>query len=191
MRPRWHLAAVLVAVPPRWWPPAAAVWAVWKLIVRRRAVSVRRRQAHHDVEVLARALMIAFAGGLSLTVALTEARPLLGDAVGDEVDALLRVARRSGLGPGLVAAAGAHTSDLFRRLAASHASGAPMIRGVEAFLEGRRIEERSRALTRARTLPTRLIVPVALLILPGLVLLMLGPLFVERLGDLVGPLVAG
>ncbi len=182
---------VLVAVPSPWWPVVGTVGAgAWLSRWWRRRREVARR-AQVDVEILARSLMIAFAGGLSLPVALEEARPLLGHAVGGEVESLIRAARRSGFGPVLASRGGPHTSELFLRLAAAQASGAPLARGVEAFLERTRIEDRARMLTRARTLPTRLIVPVALLILPGLVLLMLGPLFVNRLGGLVGPLVGG
>ncbi len=190
---RRHLIVLggLLLAPASWWGPLLGLVAVGMLLGRLRRRRAAARRVRLDLEVLARTLVVAFAGGLSLPAALEEARPLLGSQVGAEVTAAMRAARRSGLGPVLASGVGPLTAELFVRLAAAQASGAPMVQGVEAYLERRRIDERARILTRVRTLPTRLIVPVALLVLPGLVLLMLGPVFVNRLGGLVGPLVGG
>lgn len=188
----WLSVPISFFLLPAWsWIPLLALagiaW-VWQSLHLR---AQRKRANWDEVSRLARLLSIGLAGGLSLPVALEESRPLLGKVVGQEVESILRLASRRGLGAGLAIGAGPHTSDLFLRLATAHSSGAPMLRGVEAFLERRRIEDRAQLMTRARTLPTRLIIPVALLILPGLLLLILGPVIVERIGSMLTPLLSG
>ena len=64
-------------------------------------------------------------------------------------------------------------------------TGAPLIPAVSAFAARLRDEERSRQLTAARRLPVKLLFPLALLILPGFLILTIGPAVLgslERLG---------
>jgi tight adherence protein C len=64
-------------------------------------------------------------------------------------------------------------------------TGAPLIPAVSAFAARLRDEERSRQLSAARRLPVKLLFPLALLILPGFLVLTIGPAVLgslERLG---------
>jgi len=64
-------------------------------------------------------------------------------------------------------------------------TGAPLIPAVSGFATRLRSEERSRQLTAARRLPVKLLFPLALLILPGFLILTIGPAVLgslERLG---------
>ncbi len=65
------------------------------------------------------------------------------------------------------------------------ATGAPLAPAVSGYATALRNEERSRQLTAARRLPVKLLFPLALLILPGFLLLTVGPAVLgslERLG---------
>jgi pilus assembly protein TadC len=90
---------------------------------------------------------------------------------------------RWGAAAGLAAAQG-WGERLYRLMGRAAATGAPLVGAVEAFaLEGRHAEH-SRRLEAARRLPVRLVVPLALLILPGFVVLVLGPALMESLARL-------
>jgi hypothetical protein len=56
---------------------------------------------------------------------------------------------------------------------------------LDAFIVTSEEEERARVLERIRTLPVRLIIPLALLLLPGFVLVVVAPGVVETLGGLL------
>lgn len=180
---RWMLwAAVLCATAGSDRLRRVARW-----VRRRKAASGRRYAAESsDVDLLGRLLVLCFAGGLALPEALALACGHLGPQVGGEIENVLRQARRSGMGSAL-AAGGSVTAPLLARLAAAQASGAPMAGAVEAHLEARRLQRRAESLERARTLPIKLMIPVTLLILPGILLLAIGPELLARLPDLLGP----
>jgi hypothetical protein len=55
------------------------------------------------------------------------------------------------------------------------------------MLESDVARERSERLARTRALPVRLMVPVTLLILPGVVILTYGPTLIKLLNDVVVP----
>lgn len=64
-------------------------------------------------------------------------------------------------------------------------TGAPLIPAVSGHAARLRDEERSRQLSAARRLPVKLLFPLALLILPGFLVLTIGPAVLgslERLG---------
>ena len=64
-------------------------------------------------------------------------------------------------------------------------TGAPLEPAVSGYATTLRNEERSRELTAARRLPVKLLFPLALLILPGFLILTIGPAVLgslERLG---------
>ncbi|MEN8114446.1 MAG: hypothetical protein ABFS21_08650 [Actinomycetota bacterium] len=65
------------------------------------------------------------------------------------------------------------------------ATGAPLLPAVSGYASSLRGEERARRLAAARRLPVKLLFPLALLILPGFLLLTVGPAILgslERLG---------
>jgi hypothetical protein len=58
---------------------------------------------------------------------------------------------------------------------------------VRSLLDSDIAAERARRMSQARALPVRLMVPIALLVLPGLVLLIYAPSLLKTLADLSGP----
>lgn len=147
----------------------------------------RRSPAPPDPLLLPRLLVVALSAGLPLTTALAVIARLVPGPAGDDADVLVRAARRGGLAPAL-AAHGDLLDGLPRRLARAHLTGAAMSDAVRAHVHEVSDRRRAAALTRARTLPTRLLVPIALLLLPGFVALVVVPPLVEELGGFLGPL---
>ncbi len=151
---------------------------------------LRRRWTKPDVvgdeavDHLAALVVIGLSASMTLPAALENAARETGGAVTDEVGDLLRRARHRGVARALAETEGP-LSDLATQLAQAQVTGAPMVGAVTAFLSTRRSATRSRLLERARTLPVRLIVPVALFLLPGFIVLVMGPYVIDQLGELV------
>lgn len=128
-------------------------------------------------------LLVQLRSGLSVLAALV--------AVSDSVPqyrnlrTLARVARVSGLVTAL-----RYADDALRpvvaQLARAQRSGASLSEAVRRMLEERLASERARRIARARTLPVRLMIPVTLLMLPGLVLLLYAPSLLAMFEDLIG-----
>ena len=99
---------------------------------------------------------------------------------------LTRVARVAAVS-GLTAAVTHSPNDLrpvVAQLARAQASGAALVSTVRRLLEDDLRDERSRRLEKAKSLPARLMVPVTLLMLPGVVLLVYGPSLVNLYQEL-------
>lgn len=128
--------------------------------------------------VLAELLAIAVAAGLPPASALARVAREVPASVAVEVEAALLEARRRGLEAALLSADGA-SAPVFHLLARSVHSGASVLDALDGHIAVLRGEERSRELVRLRRLPVMLLFPLALLILPGFVLLVLGPMLVE------------
>jgi hypothetical protein len=128
-------------------------------------------------------LLVQLRSGLSVLAALI--------AVSDALPAypslrrVARVARVSGL-----IAAIPHGDDRLRpvlsQLARAQRTGASLSGAVRRMLETELATERARRIARARTIPVRLMVPVTLLMLPGLVLLLYAPSLLGMFDDLTG-----
>lgn len=159
-------------------PVVAAVGALGlgALVIVRRAV--RPIAADDDVALLAELTELGLTSGLTFAAAVEAAT----DAVPGEESARLRRAGRRDRGsadrpeddPGLLVVA---------RRALS--TGAPLLPAVSGYASTLRNEERSRQLTAARRLPVKLLFPLALLILPGFLILTVGPAVLgglQRLG---------
>jgi hypothetical protein len=105
-------------------------------------------------------------------------------------ESLRRVARVA-LVAGLAAAI-PHADDRLRpvvaQLSRAQRSGASLSGAIRRMLDNGLLEERARRIARARTLPVRLMVPVTLLMLPGLVLLLYAPSLLASFEDLTGVL---
>ena len=108
--------------------------------------------------------------------------------VAAELETTLRMARREGMSSALSAGRGQFLRSLFARVALAQASGAPMQEAVGAYLAEARATRRGLALERVRRLPVALMVPLGLLILPGFVVLFVGPILLDSLMDLAGAL---
>jgi pilus assembly protein TadC len=98
----------------------------------------------------------------------------------------VRLARIDGLESALLRAP-EQLRPLATSLAQAHASGAPIRPSLEAFLDRRRRQRVAEAVARARRLGVVLVAPLALLLLPGFILLMFGPLVADNLVDLSRP----
>ncbi len=145
-----------------------------------------RQRAEHDVAVLARGLYVAVKAGLSLSSAFSVASVGLCHAVATDVRSLLRAARRDGMALALSEAEGP-CSRLFAVLARSHTTGASIGDAIAGFVEEQREARRLKVTEAARRLPVKLTVPLALLILPGFVVLTVGPSVLESGRRLLGP----
>lgn len=128
-------------------------------------------------------LLVQLRSGLSVLAALIA----VSDAL--PADASLRRVARVARVSGLVAAI-PHGDDRLRpvlsQLARAQRSGASLSGAVRRMLETDLAADRARRIARARTIPVRLMVPVTLLMLPGLVLLLYAPSLLGMFHDLTG-----
>ena len=169
------------------YPWLAAALGVPLLTKRFRAVRLRRdqqRRAQLDPMVVGRVIQIGLAGGLPLMACLTLAISEVGQLVAGELTVVMRTARREGLSASLAGSASPLLRPLFSRVALAQSSGAPMHDAVSAFLADGRAAQRGKVLEQVRRLPVALMVPLGLLILPGFVVLFVGPIVLTSLQDL-------
>ncbi len=170
-----------------WQPVPALVAAVGgAAVLARRRLATRRRAAERaeaDVPLLAELTLLGLTAGLPFGAALAAAAEEVDEALGAGVRAVLRRSRRTGLGAALHTGEGpAH--ELFRLAARATATGAPLAVAVAGFVDQARHTERSARMAAARKLPVRLLLPLALLILPGFVVLTMGPALLSALDRL-------
>lgn len=168
------LAAGLGAAAPG---PALAVGGSGLLLVtvrRLRAGRLGRDEAGADVALLAELTGMGLSAGLSLPNALAGAGRFVHPDLADEVEVVLRRAVGRGLAAALAESTG-HGRRLYLICARAVTTGAPLGAALDAFVAELRADERAARLEAARRLPVRLMIPLALLILPGFVLLTVGP----------------
>jgi tight adherence protein C len=138
---------------------------------------------------LGQVVFVALSAGLSVAAALEFAAGEVGPAEAAEVRSVLRTARRQGLSAALTQSEGA-AGRLFAVLARAQMTGASAVAAVASFVDEERKGRRSRAAEAAQRLPVKLTVPLALLILPGFVLLTFGPTVIATVQRLLGPLIS-
>ena len=131
-----------------------------------------------DEPLLADLTVLGLSAGLTFPSA---AETAAGIVPGEASDRLRRALRLRG------AADPAPVDDVPLMIVARRAlsTGAPLVPAVSAHAVRLRDDERSRQLAAARRLPVKLLFPLALLILPGFLLLTIGPAVLgslERLG---------
>jgi hypothetical protein len=173
------------------YPWLGAAWPLPMLMGRYRSweeIRFQRKQADIDPVVVGRVVQMALAGGLPLAAGLALAVDEVGQMVAAELTTTLRSARREGMSAATAASTGPLLRQLFGRIALAQASGAPMQEAVAGYLADARATRREKALEQARRLPVTLMVPLGLLILPGFVLLFVGPIVLNALMDLSGSL---
>ncbi len=131
-----------------------------------------------DDALLAELTALGLSAGLTFTAAASAA----ASSVPGETSDRLRQAIRNGR------AADADTADgqgLMVVVNRALMTGAPLQPAVSGYATTLRNEERSRQITAARRLPVKLLFPLALLILPGFLILTIGPAVIgslDRLG---------
>jgi hypothetical protein len=155
-----------------------------RLAARRAAVAA----ADGDVTLLGELVLLGLRAGLTFPVALEVAAAEVVPPLQREVIGVVRSLRLHGAAAGLERAGG-RARPLYAAAARAATTGAPVAGAVAAFVAARRDEERARRRAAGARLPVRMLVPLSLLILPGFVLLTVGPALlgaVRRLG-LLGP----
>lgn len=103
----------------------------------------------------------------------------------------LRTVARVSLVSGLVSAlpyADEALRPVIAQLARAQRSGSSLAGSVRRMLDAGLAADRTRKVARARTLPMRLMIPVTLLMLPGLVLFLYAPSLLGMFEDLTGVL---
>jgi len=158
----------------------------WMLVWVRKNRSARSRRGE-GLDHLGQVLFIALSAGLSVAAALELAADEVGPLEAGEVRSVMRAARHQGLELALTGADGT-AGRLFGLLGRAQVTGASAVRAVAAFVDEERRDRRARAAEAAQRLPVKLTVPLALLILPGFVLLTFGPTVVATVERLLGPL---
>jgi hypothetical protein len=128
-------------------------------------------------------LLVEIRSGQSVLGALQGASAALPED--DGLNRVARVAAVSGLRDAVEHATPA-LRPVMAQLARAQRSGSPLVGTVRRLIEDDLSAERARRLAKARTLPTRLMLPVTLLMLPGLVLLLYAPSLIGLYEDLLG-----
>lgn len=183
----WLLGLLTAAaVPFTWWWAAAAVGLVCRFLCRIR--HRKRPPTSEDVIAFGRLLVVPLTGGMSLANALTMASREAHPQLRDEVARLLRRSRQDGMAAAL-AGSGGLLGELFRRVAGAHSSGTSPVRSVLTHVESLHSQVRMESLSRIRSLPVTLAVPLTLLIVPGFLLVLVGPSVVSRLAEMLGGLI--
>lgn len=146
---------------------------------------VARKQPVTPITLVLLLLLVELRSGLSVLAALTKVSEALPGYSN------LRIVARVGLVSGLTAAipyGDEHLRPVVAQLTRAQRSGASLTGSVLRMLESRLADDRARRIGRARTLPVRLMVPVTLLMLPGLILLLYAPSLLTMFEDLTGVL---
>ncbi|MGQ0848734.1 MAG: type II secretion system F family protein [Actinomycetota bacterium] len=163
-------------------------------VIRRRLAArrqrLRRMAAIPDQQAAAaRVMLVGLTAGMSIVNTLEMALAAGGAGpVAKEMGQVLRTSRREGIAAALSGSPGPLTRSLFSRLALASVSGAPMADAVASHLGELRAAKYGRQLERVRRLPVSLLIPLGLLILPGFVVLFVGPIVLGSVGDLLGTL---
>ncbi len=148
-----------------------AVWAV----ARRRP----RSESHSEGEAaLAELTALGLSAGLTFSAAASAAATAVPGEASARLHQAIRVGGRTDTGTG-------DDQGLTVVVRRALSTGAPLQPAVSGYATTLRNEERSRDLTAARRLPVKLLFPLALLILPGFLILTIGPAVLgslERLG---------
>lgn len=150
-------------------------------------LAIRRLRSRPDPDPPARLvlllLLVEIRSGLSVLAALQRVSRALPD-YGD-LRRVARVATVSGLTVSM-AYAGPSLRPIVAQLARSQHSGGALASTIRRLMEEDLARERARRLARARSLPVRLMIPLTLLVLPGLVLLLYAPSLIQLFDDLTG-----
>lgn len=149
------------------------------------AVATRTRATDPPINLVLLLLLIELRSGRSVLASLISASDSLPDY--GSLRTVARVARVSGLVSALPFADDG-LRPVVAQLARAQRSGASLGGTVRRMLDNALAAERASKLARARTLPTRLMIPVTLLMLPGLVLAIYAPAVLATFEDLTGPL---
>ncbi len=170
---------VFVLVSAALWWPHLTIPVVTSMEVLRRARGLRQTRqgaiaADRELLLLSQSVGIGLRAGLAPIPALHRAADLLTSDLGAEVQRVLRHGALVGAGPALSAGAG-RAGVLFRMIGRAVQTGSPLAAAVDATTAEIVRDRLATRLTTVRKLPVRLMIPLTLCILPGFVLMTLGP----------------
>ena len=148
--------------------------------LRGRATRVARSRggAEPNPVILAELLVTATLAGLPPTAALEWAGRHATTGLAQVTSDIVRSAADVGLSRALLDV-GEPFRDLCTAVARSTVTGTGLVAALLAYIEQARDDEHAERMARIKRLPIRLLFPLALLILPGFILLVLGPVLVE------------
>jgi len=136
-----------------------------------------RATAAGDVLLLGELVALGLTAGLPFIAALDAAAPHLSPPLAGEVHDVLRRIHHRGAAA-ILETAGGQARALYRVAGRAALTGAPLLDGVLGLVDQLRGEER------ARRLPVLMLLPLALLILPGFLLLTVVPALLEAVARL-------
>lgn len=142
-----------------------------------------RDSARDDAVLFGELVALGLGAGLPFMAAAVAAGDRVGHAIGGEVSLVARSARSAG-STVVLARAGGATGPLFRSVARANATGAPVGPVVASFVRDLRQARAAERAAATKKLPVRLLIPLTLLILPGFVVLTLGPALIGGLDRL-------
>lgn len=144
--------------------------------LRRRIDRLRPRRHESEEALLAELTALGLSAGLGFKAALAAATDHVSDPTGDAVRRALRSPAKRG-------DAGA-ASSLLALADRALVTGAPLLASIDGHAASLRRDDRALAVERARRLPVKLLFPLALLILPGFLILTVGPAVITGLDRL-------
>lgn len=148
-------------------------------------VPERRSRRSVDPVLAGRLVLLGLRAGLSAHAAMAEAARLAPE---DTARALRSAAHRAATeGFDLAADHADDLRPLLRVVGRAVSVGAPVSAELSAHLSDVAAETHQIRLARAKSLPVRLAMPLTLLVLPGVVLLTVGPSLLGSLADLADP----
>lgn len=151
------------------------------------AVCLRRRIRRPPISIrpILIVLLVELRSGRSVLGALQTAARVFPDH--HELARSARVATISGLSQAVSIARG-EIRVVLAQLGRAQRSGAALGDAVRAMIDADIAAEKARRMARSRSLPVRLMVPVTLLMLPGMVMLLYAPSLLRLFEELSGPL---
>lgn len=162
------------------------VWTLIALVVARwpdRLRFPRRKATPPSAVWIARLLLVCVNSGLPLGTALSRVADNVDDRNG-ELDRLVRRAALVGLERALLDVTESSLEPLAFSLAHAQVSGSSLTGVLSAFIERSRRDHLARSIANARRAGVLLVVPLALMLLPGFVLLVFGPFVLEQMEGL-------
>lgn len=142
-----------------------------------------RRDPKPPIRLVMLLLLVEIRSGLSVLAALQAVALALPDY--SELRHVSRIATVSGIASS-IESADESLRPIVAQLARAQRSGASLSETVRRLLERDLAAERTKRLVKARSLPVKLMVPITLLMLPGLVLLIYAPTLFGLFSDLTG-----
>jgi len=143
-----------------------------------------RRDPVPPIRLVMLLLLVELRSGLSVLAALQAVAGALPAYV--QLQSVARLAAVSGL-TRAIEAADSQLRPVVAQLARAQRSGASLSETIRRLLDRDLADQRTTRLVKARSLPVKLMVPITLLMLPGLVLLLYAPTLFGLFSNLSGP----